>query len=129
MKLSSKPSTKQDFAWFLGLGALLFGLYVFFKYLGYSDSDSKGISLLALLLTVGLGFVVYRKWLRHQTDRHSAWFKGLQIEQQLIELEKMMEAQVAAGVVTRVEYDEMKVKARAKFARDGFSESKDSASK
>ena len=74
-----------------------------------------GLSFLALLVLIALGLIAQRQWLKLRWDRR---FKGLSFEQQTLELDRVFEEQVAAGVVTRVELDEIRAKAKAKLERE-----------
>ena len=42
------------------------------------------------------------------------------MEQQILELDKVFEEKVAAGIITRVELDEMRAKAKVRFERGNF---------
>ena len=121
MKLFPRLPTLADLAdvgWFLALSTCLWFLYVLFQRLGFSANDSKGLSLLALLVMIAVGLIAYRQWFMARWDRR---FKGLSLEQQILELDRVFEEQVAAGIITRAELNEMRVNAKAKFEREGFS--------
>ena len=117
MKPFPRLPALANLAWFFALSTGLWFLYVLFQQLGFSTNDSKGLSLLALLVIIAVGLIAYRQWFRARWDRR---FKGLSLEQQSLELDRAFEEQVVAGIITRAELNEMKVNAKAKFEREGF---------
>ena len=117
MKLLSRSTTLADVCWFLALSAGLWLLYLLFNRLGFSSNSSKGLSLLALLILIAIGLITQRQWTKSRWNRR---FKRLSSQQQLLELDKVFEEQVASGVITRVELDEISAKAKARFEREGF---------
>lgn len=117
MKLLSRPNTLADVCWFLAISAGLWILYLLFHRLGFSSNVSKGLSLLALLILIGIGLIAQRQWIKSRWSRR---FKELSLQQQILELDKVFEEQVSAGVITRMELDEIGAKAKAKFEREGF---------
>ena len=118
MKLFPRLPTHTEVGWFLALSTGLGFLYVLFQQLGFSSNDSKGLSLLALLVIIAVGLIAYRRWFMTRWDRR---FKGLSLEQQSLELDRVFEEQVAAGIITRAELNEMRAKAKNRFEREGFS--------
>jgi len=116
MKLPfSRPTTLADVGWFIAMCAGLWALFLLFQRLGFSTNYGMGLSFLALLVLIALGLIAQRQWLKLRWDRG---FKGLSFEQQTLELDRVFEEQVAAGVVTRVELDEIRAKAKAKLERE-----------
>lgn len=67
---------------------------------------------------LGIGFAAYRKWLKVVRARETCRFKGLALEQGLLELDKMLQEQVAAGTWTEAQLDEAKAKAKERFERE-----------
>lgn len=118
MKIFPRLPTLAEVGWFIALSTGLWSLYVLFQWLGFSTNDSKGLSLLALLGIIAIGLVTYRHWLTARWDRR---FKGLSTEQQIVELDKVFEEKIAAGLITRAELNEIRLKAKADFEREGFS--------
>lgn len=118
MKLFPRLPTVADVGWVLALSAGLWFLYLLFHQLGFSTNDSKGLSLLALLVIIAVGLIAYRQWFMARWDRR---FKGLSLEQHSLELDRVFEEQVAAGIITRAELNEMRENAKTKFEREGFS--------
>jgi len=114
MKLVSKPTKMSEVGWWLALSACLLLLYFAFLQLGFAPKDSKGLSLLGLLVILAICFFMYRRWLTSRWDRR---FEGLSLEQQMAELEKWFEEQVAGGAFTRAELEAMRDRARDTFQR------------
>lgn len=112
MKLLSKSTTLSEVGWWLALSACLFLLYLGFLQLGFAPTDSKGLSLLGLLGILAVGFSIYRWWLKSWWDRR---FEGLSHEQQLAELEKVFEEQIARGVITLAELEDFRDQAQDRF--------------
>lgn len=104
----------SEVVWFLALSACLIVLYFVFLQFGFVASDSKGLSLLGLLVILVVGFSVYRWRLNSRWDRR---FDGLSLEARMAELENVMEEQVTAGVVTRAELAGMRERAKNTFER------------
>jgi hypothetical protein len=117
-KIVSRPSTLSEVVWCLGLSALLLSIYFLCRRAGLDENDSKGISLLALLTMLGIGFAAYRMRLKAVTARDTHRFEGLSLEQKLLEVDKMFEEQVAAGILTRAQLDEAKANAKARYERE-----------
>ena len=117
MKIFPKLPSLAEVGWFLALSTGLWSLYVLFQWLEFSANASKGLSLLALLVIIAVGFIADRQWFIARWNRR---FKGLSTEQHIVELGKVFEEQVAAGIITRAELNEMRVKAEAKFERKEF---------
>lgn len=114
MKLLTKQTKMREVGWWLALSACLLLLYFAFLQLGLAPTDSKGLSLLGLFILLAIGLFMDRWWLKSRWDRR---FEGLSLEQQIAELEKVFEEQIATGVVTRVELEDMHERARNKFER------------
>lgn len=114
MKLLSKSTTLSEVGWWLALSACLFLLYLGFLQLGFAPTDSKGLSLLGLFGILAIGFAIYRWWLKSRRDRR---FEGLSLEQHLAELEKVFEEQIAKGVITRAELEDIRDQTRNRFER------------
>lgn len=114
MKFLSKSTQMSEVVWFLALSASLLVLYFVLLEFGFAASDSKGLSLLGQLVILAVGFSVYRWRLNSRWDRR---FDGLSLEAKMAELEKAMEEQVTAGVVTRAELTDMRDRARGAFER------------
>lgn len=112
MKFLSKPTRLSDIGWWLALSGCLLSLYVAFLLLGFDIEDSKGLSLLALLALLTIGFLTYRSWLKSRWDRR---FKGLTLERQIAEMDKVFEEQIAADVMTRSELESIRELARKRF--------------
>lgn len=119
MKLFPRPTTHANLGLLLALSVCLWVFYVLFQRLGFSSNDSKGLSLLALLIIIVVGLIAYRQWFMTCWERR---FKGLSLEQQILELDKVFEEQVAAGNITPARLNEIRATAKAKFEREGFSE-------
>lgn len=114
MKLLSKTTKLSDVGWWLAFSACLFLLYVAFLRLGFASSDSKGLSLLGLLAILAIGLSIHHWWFKARLYRRYA---ALTFEEKIAEMEKVLEEQVAAGVITRSELKEMRERARNKFDR------------
>jgi Flp pilus assembly protein TadB len=89
-------------------------LYCALLQLGFAPTDSKGLSLLGLFVILAIGFFIYRWWLKSRRDRR---FDGLSLEEQMVQLEKWLDEQVATRVVTRAELEAMRERARNTFER------------
>lgn len=112
MKLLSKSATLGAVGWWLALSACLFLLYLGSLQLGFAPTDSKGLSLLGLFGILAIGFAIFRRWLKSRWDQR---FEGLSLEQHLAELDKVFEEQIARGVITRAELNNMRDQARDRF--------------
>ena len=121
-KIVSRPNTLSEIVWFLGLSVLLLLIYFLCRLAGFAENDSKGISLVTLLAMLGIGFAAYRKWLKDVSARETRRFEGLTLEQGLLELDKMFQEQVAAGILTEAQLDEAKAKAKERFERERLGE-------
>jgi len=110
MKQQSRFKALSQFGWFFALTSGLWLLFLLFQYLGFSANSSKGLSLLALLFIIAIGLVVQRQRAKLKWKRR---FEGLSLEQGMQELDKVFEEQVAAGIITRRELDDLKTKAGA----------------
>lgn len=117
-KIASRPNTLSEVVWCLGLSLLLLSIYFLCRFAGFAENGSKGISLATLLAMLGIGFAAYRKWLKVVRARETCRVKGLALEQGLLELDKMLQEQVAAGVWTEAQLDEAKAKAKERFERE-----------
>ncbi len=112
MKLLSKPTKLSDVGWWLALSACLLLLYFAFLSLGFVSNDSKGLSLLGLLAILAIGLLMHRWWIKSRFDRR---FAELTLDQRMMEMEKVFEEQVIAGVITRAELERMRGSARTRF--------------
>lgn len=119
MKPFPKLPNFANVGWLIALSTGLWLLYLLFNRLGFSTNDSKGLSLLALLVIIAVGLIANRQWFVARWDHR---FKGLSLEQKILELDRVFEEQVAAGNITRAELNEMRMHAKAKFEREGFGE-------
>lgn len=117
-KIVSRPNTLSEVLGFLGLSVLVLSIYFLCRRAGFAENDSKGISSVALLAILGIGFAVYRKWLKVVVAREICRFEGLALEQRVLELEKMFQEQVAAGILTEAQLEEAKAKAKERFERE-----------
>ena len=114
MKFLSKSTQMSEVVWFVALSACLLALYLVFFEFGFTDSDSKGLSLLGLFVILAVRVSVYRWRLNSRWDRR---FAGLSLEDTMAELEKVTEEWVTAGVVTRAELAVMHERAKSRFDR------------
>jgi len=73
---------------------------------------------LALLILIAIGLIAQRQWIKSRWNRR---FEGISLQQQVLELDKVFEEQVSAGIITGVELDEIRANAKARFEREGFS--------
>jgi hypothetical protein len=114
MKLLSKPTKLSDVGWWLALSVCLLLLYFALLSLGFVSNDSKGLSLLGLLAILAIGLLMQRCWIKSRFDRR---FAGLTLDQRMVEMEKVFEEQVIAGVITRAELERLRGSARTRFER------------
>ena len=117
MKLLSKPTTIGEFVLFIALSASLLLFYFLFQHLGFDSSDSKGLSLLFLIIVIALYLAIERSWIKSCWDKR---FNGLSTEQAINELNEVFEEQVKLGVVTRAELEEIREKAKVKYEKNNF---------
>ena len=109
-----KRISLSEVAWFLGLAAGLFCLYLLFKHLGFSENASKGLSLLALLSLVVTGLFLQCAITKLL---HRRRFAALPLEEQMAALDRLFEEQVRNGAITREELQAIRAKACASYDR------------
>lgn len=86
--------------------------YFLCQLLGFSDSDSKGLSLFLLFLVISLYLLVDHAWVK---SRWRQRLNGLSTEQHIHEIDKVFVEMVNKGIVTHEELEEMRAKAKSKF--------------
>ncbi len=115
MKLVSKSTTFSEIIMFFALSGGLWFFYSLSLDLGFSKSDSQGISSVLLLIAIALYLVISRIWVRWRIDQR---YKGLSIEQRIYEMDKWIEDGIDEGIITREELEQIKALAKVKFELD-----------